>query len=147
MTTMMRQEAPYPVLLQEIVQDFHYRPGWLIWLRDYVRDQDHGRGQGSGLTLFIQTNTCNAYHHEQTDYNVDHLFIVPAATYDRRSWMAWLLNRCFDVERHEACEFFEVAGERPFAPHHGPGEDPYTVFIHGSDEERRTSFRGAVNAP
>lgn len=34
--------------------------------------------------------------------------------------------------------------ERPYAPHHGPGNDPYIIFEHGTDEDVRTSFRGEV---
>ena len=52
-----------------------------------------------------------------------------------------------EVERHEACEFFQIDGERPYAPHHGPGNDPYIVFDHGTDEDVRTSFRGEVKPP
>jgi hypothetical protein len=89
-----------------------------------------------------------------------HYFPVPAATYDRRSWQRWLLERCLDVERHEACEWFRltmpprwdpdsgshlvVQDERPFAPNHGPGRDPYTVFEYSTDEDRRTSFQGKI---
>jgi hypothetical protein len=69
---------------------------------------------------------------------------VPAATYNERSWRRWLLDRLLKVETHEACEFFQLDGERPYAPHHGPGWDPYMVIEHGSDEDARTSFRGEV---
>lgn len=34
---------------------------------------------------------------------------------------------------------------RPFAPNHGPGNDPYTVRQLTTDEDRRTSFRGDLN--
>jgi hypothetical protein len=55
------------------------------------------------------------------------------------------------VERHEAAEFFALdadkpgGGARPYAPHHQPGADPYTVFELGTAEEAATSFRGTVN--
>ena len=32
----------------------------------------------------------------------------------------------------------------PFAPNHGPGEDPYRIVEHGSDLARRTQFTGEV---
>jgi len=38
-----------------------------------------------------------------------------------------------------------IGDERPYAPHHGPGEDPYTVYEHASFEDTRISFRGGVN--
>jgi hypothetical protein len=65
------------------------------------------------------------------------------------------------VERHEACEFLrfhvDEAGnltddqdsgyaERPWSPSHGPGNDPYLIREIGTDLDRRTSFRGDVNA-
>ena len=90
-----------------------------------------------------------------------HYMPVPPAAFDRRSWRRWLFEQLLLVERHEACEFFrfeydtpnqigtERLGtnhhvERPYAPHHGPGNDPYIVFEHGLDVDVRTSFRGEV---
>lgn len=134
----MTQTAPYPVELHDLVDSCQYRDGWHIRL-------DHlDRGQGSeGLTLQIFGRYPNSYRPDEI-INVVHYFIVPAAAYDRRSWTVWLFERFLDVERHEAMEHFVIDGERPFAPHHGPGNDPYFVFIHGTDEDRRTSFRGEV---
>lgn len=79
-----------------------------------------------------------------------HFFPVPVATYDARSWRRWLFDQLLRVELHEACEFFRLedragTADRPFAPHHGPGRDPYTVFEVGSELNVRTSFRGTVN--
>lgn len=135
-----RQTAPYPIELADLVSLCEYRPGWHVTLEDV------DRGQGSkGLTLKILTEGYDTYHPERGQtYRVYHYFIVPAASYDRRSWQHWLFERFQDVERHECCEFFRVDGERPYAPHHGPGNDPYFVFLHGTDEDVRTSFRGDV---
>jgi hypothetical protein len=35
--------------------------------------------------------------------------------------------------------------ERPFAPTHGPGDDPYVIHDYASDTQRRTAFTGKVN--
>lgn len=135
----MQQSAPYPDALAALVQDCTYRPGWIVWL------QHEDRGQGSvGLTLTIQTDTVNSYRHDEPS-RVRHLFIVPAASYDERSWRHWLFDRFVDVETHEAMEFFTIGGDKPYAPSHGPGNDPYIVREVGTDEDRRTSFRGEVN--
>lgn len=136
----MEQVAPYPDILHEIVANLKYRPRWRIYLDDI------DRGQGSrGLTFIVTTRGFDTYHVEDGEnYGVYHYFIVPAAAYNRESWLAWCLDCLIKVETHEACEFFQVGEERPFAPHHGPGWDPYTVFIHGTDEAVRTSFRGVV---
>lgn len=148
----MRQTAPDPELLFDLVSKLTYRPGWTFDIEDLERDQDHGRGVAGGLTLIITTRTSNSYHPSicescrsvVTDYRVHHYFIVPAATYDQRSWQRWLLDQVIRVESHEACEFFEVDGDRPYAPHHGPGNDPYIIFEQGSSTDARTSFRGDV---
>lgn len=137
----MRQTAPDPTILHELVDSLNYRPGWAFILADI------DRGQGSeGLTLDIVTRGFNSYHPDRGEtYGVHHYMPVPPAAYDRRSWQRWLFEQVLLVERHEACEFFVIDGARPYAPNHGPGNDPYIVFDHATDEEARTSFRGDLN--
>lgn len=137
----MRQDAPYPLALAALVAKTSYRPGWTFTLADL------DRGQGSkGLTLDIVTSGYDSYHPERGQvYRVHHYMPVPPAAYDERSWRRWLFEQVLLVERHEAMEFFQIDGVRPYAPHHGPGNDPYIVFEHGSDEDVRTSFRGDLN--
>lgn len=163
----MQQWAPYPTILDWLVQRTRYRTGWRFKLVPALhRDDDHGRGTAGGLTLDIITATANAYRPAAcercqsvvTDYHVHHYFIVPAATYNQQSWTRWLFNRIVDVETHEAMEFFalevDVATEqpasagtvlqRPYGPTHGPGDDPYTVKELATPTQQRTSFRGTV---
>jgi hypothetical protein len=142
----VRQEAPDPAELFDLVDKLTYRPGWTVHLSDKVRDTGkRGTPMTQGLTLTVVTNGYDSYHPERGEqYSVHHLFGVPAATYDRRSWQRWLFEQLLLVERHEACEFFVVDGERPYAPHHGPGNDPYIVFEYGTDEDVRTRFTGEV---
>jgi hypothetical protein len=135
----MSQEAPYPTELADLVEKLEYKNGYRISL------EHRNRGQGSlGLTLTIQITGPDSYDPNRI-IRVNHFFPVPPASYLRHTWQRWLLEQILLVERHEACEFFTVAGEKPFAPHHGPGEDPYTVFEHGTSEQVRTSFRGELN--
>lgn len=140
----MRQVAPDPTILHDLVDRCHYRPGWHGRLEDIIRDpaDTHGHEAG-GLTLTITTNTINSYP-PHNRIAVNHYFIVPAATYDERAWRRWLFDQFCKVEVHEAMEFFEVDGEKPFRPVHAPGADPYTVTEVASDIDRRTSFRGEV---
>jgi hypothetical protein len=135
----MRQEAPYPTVLDALVRRLEYRDGWDFSLVDL------DRGQGSkGLTLIIRVTTVNSYPpHEPL--RVAHYMPVPPAAYDERSWQRWLFEQILLVERHEACEFFTLDGNKPYAPSHGPGNDPYLVREIGTDEDRRTSFRGDMN--
>lgn len=139
MTRAMAQAAAYPEALGQLVEQCTYRSGWLVALRDM------DRGQGSiGLTLVITADTVNSYRHDEP-MRVNHLFIVPAAGYDERSWRRWLFDRFVDVETHEAAEFFTLDGDKPYAPSHGPGNDPYLIREVGTDLDQRTSFRGEVN--
>lgn len=137
----MRQLAPDPAVLFELVDALEYRPGWRFGIKDI------DRGQGSaGLTFSVTTLGVDTYEPERGEtYRVHHPFIVPAAAFDARSWRRWLFHRLVDVDFHEAMEFFRIDGFRPFAPHHGPGNDPYLLFEHGTDLDVRTSFRGDVD--
>lgn len=142
------QSAPWPVELEDLVKRAKLWPGWYVRLyADYPRDKagTHS-GAATGTTLVITTLTHNTYHPEVTDYRVDHIFEVPAATYNRAAWQRWLFERYCDVWRHEAMESFEIDGEHPYAATHGPGDDPYVVHDYASDTQRRTSFRGQVKA-
>lgn len=134
----MRQVAPDPELLIDLVKKIKYKDGWQFWLSDI------DRGQGSeGLTLIINVTSPDSYHPEQT-IMVNHYMIVPAAAYDERSWVRWLLEQILKVEQHEACEFFQIEDHRPYAPNHGPGRDPYTVMDQGLREDAETTFRGEL---
>jgi hypothetical protein len=150
----MRQAAPWPELLAEVVAALDYRPGWTFRLEDVARDTVDAADRTSaelagGLTFIVRTKGYDSYHPEQGEnYAVLHYFIVPAATYNLHNWGRWVFERILDVERHEAMEFFKVNGIRPYAPNHGPGEDPYVVREVTTDEARRTRFTGkVVDAP
>lgn len=150
----MRQEAPYPAALARLVASLGYKKGWTFRLADL------DRGQGSaGLTLVINITGPNSYRPWET-ISVNHYMPVPPAAFDMRSWRRWLFDQVLLVERHEACEFLlfhiDEAGnlspdpdsgyaERPWAPSHGPGNDPYLIRESGTDLDRRTSFRGEMN--
>jgi hypothetical protein len=133
----MRQVAPDPDVLYELVKRIEYRPGWSFHLADL------DRGQGSeGLTLIIQAVVPDSYN--PRDIRISHYMPVPPASFNEQSWRRWLLEQIILVETHEACEFLKFDGERPYAPHHGHGEDPYVIFEVGTEEAVRTSFRNEV---
>ncbi len=130
--------APYPEVLDDLVTALHYKPLWTFDLEDL------DRGQGStGLTLSILIDTPDSYNPD-VRRRVVHYFPVPPAAFDMRSWRHWLFARVLDVETHEAMEFFTIDGDKPYAPSHGPGNNPYIVRELGSDEDRRTSYMGVV---
>lgn len=163
------QFAPWPTELEYLVKVFRYKPGWSFYLeqdmdRDYEPDDpNHERPPiGRGTTLRIISLTYNSYgkhdaegnyigeysYNDPPDYRVAHYKIVPAATFTKEAWERWILDQCVEIETHEACEFarfvYDDGVDRPFAPLHGPGENPYVIHEFSTDEQRRTSFRGVV---
>jgi hypothetical protein len=136
----MSQVAPHPAILEKLIKNLHYKEGWQFIL------EDCDRGQGSkGLTLIIRITCPDSYYpdpgHDRY-ISVLHYMIVPPAAYDERSWTRWLFDQVLLVEQHEACEFFIIDNKRPYAPHHGPGNNPYTIFDHGTQEDAQTTFQG-----
>lgn len=151
----IRQHAPHPFELVKLVERLVYKPGWSFRLHDFL-----DRGQGSvGTTLVINIITPNSYRPSEK-ISVNHYMLVPPASYDRRSWQRWLLDQVLLVERHEAMEFFTLVTrgdfvmtdgtksdeyrEKPYAPSHGPGNDPYMIREVGTRQDQRTSFRGEI---
>lgn len=153
----MSQTAPYPAELASLVQRLRYRGhlGWEVWLEDDLQRDKPGRhaGESRGMTLMVRRRGPDSYHHDRT-IAVNHYFAVPPATYNLASWQRWLFDRLGDVDTHERMEDFALIppdsdggdlAERPYAPQHGPGNDPYRVCEYASDTDRRISFRGELN--
>lgn len=141
----------FPVELADIVATMKVtnKPEYEIFeLRDTERDHaSTHNGSAGGLTFTVYTRHQDAYH--ERPRAVAHLFPVPAATYNRGGWLRWVLERLKDIESHELGEGFTVLTdgegvERPFAPTHGPGDNPYVTVQYATDEQRRTSFLGTV---
>jgi len=125
---MTTREATYytPPGLPELVESITYKRGWMFFLQYEVEPDGSG-----GLAFHVVSDTEDSMNPERR-IRVNHAFLVPAASYNRDTWAAWLFDRVRDVETHEAGEFFRLDGYREFAPHHGNGENPYLVW-HVSD--------------
>lgn len=139
----MTQIAPFPETLAKLVAALDYKE----W-RFKLDNMDRGQGS-SGLTLLIQIDCADTYN-PQNEITINHYMLVPPASYNEASWKRWLLDQVLLVERHEACEYFIIDGIRPFAPHHGPGNDPYIIWHHGDIQDARTDYLGnkrATDAP
>lgn len=108
------------------------KPGWRFEL---VEDEE-----GFRLRIFVPCDDARGGQLRA----VWHYFPVPTATYNMKSWRRWLFECCRKVEDHELGEWFLVNGERPFAPLHGPGCDPYVVREVATEEETRTDQQGQV---
>ena len=145
----LTQTAPYPVELAQLVDTCSYRAheGWHVGLYDdYPRDKDtDGTVLGRGMTLVIATEGYDSYHPERgRTYGVNHFFIVPAASWNREEWCRWLFEQFVLVETHEAAEHFTIDGDRPFAPLHGPGMNPYVVHQYMTNLQKRTRPDGRI---
>lgn len=128
--------APFPTELADIVSKLQYRRGYCFEL------EHMDRGQGSeGLTFKVLSDQFDTYNPDRR-LRVWHFFPVPPAAYNRESWLRWVLDRLVEIETHEACEFMVVDGQRPFAPNHGPGWDPYSIRELNTPEAAETNFRG-----
>lgn len=112
--------------LWDLMPQLEYKRGWAFTL-----GTSYGPDGSGGLVLRIIALTDDSFNFGN-QRRTCHEFLVPRASYNRNSWVAWVFARICDVERHEAGEFFRVDGVREFAPHHGNGEDPYITW-HVSD--------------
>jgi hypothetical protein len=135
------QMAPYPQALADLVAQVSVAGrDWRFWLGDVRRDDPAmGRGESAGLTLTILITTADTRHPDRR-VSVYFYFPVPPATYDARSWRRWLLERCRDVDLHELLEAFTIGTEVPYAPSHGPGNDPYMIREVGTAEDAEWAY-------
>jgi hypothetical protein len=121
-------------LLAALVSQVTCKPGWTFHLTD----------EEGALRLVITVPGLNSYDTGRR-LTVSHFFPVPTATYNERTWRRWIFERCQGVENHELGEWFKVGGHRPFAPLHGPGEDPYTVHEFRAEIDARTLQDGSIS--
>jgi hypothetical protein len=118
--------------LSDLVSKVKCKPGWTFYLV----------GQLDSFQLVITVPGFDSYHPENK-LTVSHIFPVPIATYNEKTWRRWIFEMCRRVENHELGEWFQVDGVRPFAPLHGPGEDPYTVHEFRDETDAQTIQDGS----
>src|ERR1700744_5630914 len=109
-------------ILRKLVPTLQCKPGWSFSIDD---SDDPGF-----LVLVISVCGYNSSTYDAGDrakFIVRHMQAVPEATYNEQSWLRWIFEKCRGVENHELGEWFRIDNRKPFAPMHGPGEDPYTV--------------------
>lgn len=125
-------------VLALLVSRARCKPGWSFSLRDEDGD----------LRLVIRVEGYDSSKPDDlTPWVVRHYFPVPAATYNEKSWRRWMFEMCRRVENHELGEWFRVGREWPFAPLHGPGEDPYTVHEFRPAVDELTTQDGSTRQP
>lgn len=125
-------------VLERVVSQVKCKPGWsfrLVW-------------QDGALRLVIRVP---GYDSAQPDnlrrFTVDHFHPAPLATFNEKTWRRWVFEQCRRVENHELGEWFRIGAERPFAPLHGPGEDPYTVHEFRPEGDALTTQDGSMRSP
>jgi hypothetical protein len=119
-------------LLIFLIEKAECKPGWIF----------DSEGQGGDMRMTITVAGKDSY--TGRPLSVRHFFPVPMATYNEKSWRRWIFECCRKVEDHELGEWFKIDGARPFAPLHGPGEDPYTVHEFRSELDARTLQDGSI---
>ena len=133
MRPMNAHESP-PVntfhVLRALVDRTTCKPGW----RFSFDDDD----EGLRLVIFIPVQDSRG----KDLRGVHHYFPVPVTTWNEKSWRRWVFECCRKVEDHELGEWFLVGDERPFAPCHSPGYDPYTIRELSTEEEVQINQRG-----
>lgn len=125
-------------VLARLVAQVRCKPGWSFRLMD-----DDG-----ALRLVIRVAGLDSSRpDERAPLSIDHFFPVPTATYNEKTWRRWVFERCRGVENHELGEWFRIGSEMPFAPLHGPGEDPYVVHEFRPAEDALTTQDGSMRQP
>jgi hypothetical protein len=120
-------------VLEKVVGQTRCFPGWSFRLKD----------EDGALRLVIRVQGYNNYDPLQP-WTVDHYHPVPITTYNEKSWRRWVYEQCRRTMNHEIGEALNFDGVRPFAPMHGPGEDPYTVHEIRSVEDALTIQDGSL---
>ncbi len=124
-------------LLASIVAETKCKPGWKFLLID----------EDGAKRLRITLITNDNYDPEDGAYRLNHFHPVPAGvTYNAATWRRWIFDQCIRTMQHELGEALRFGAEelRPFAPMHGPGEDPYTVHEWRPEKDALTTQDGSL---
>ncbi len=126
-------------VLADIVSRIRCKHNWSFRLQQEL--------EGELRLVIIVAGFDSSKPNDLKPFRVAHYFPVPEATYNYKTWRRWVFERCRGVENHELGEWFRDENERPFAPLHGPGEDPYTVHEFRPEEDALTVQDGSMRKP
>ena len=125
-------------ILRHLVAQVRCKPGWSFRLKD----------ENGALRFVIRVEGYDSAQPDDLTPNmIDHYFPVPTATYNEKTWRRWMFEMCRGVENHELGEWFRIGSEWPFAPLHGPGENPYMVHEFRPVEDALTTQNGSIRQP
>ena len=97
------------------VASLAYKPGWTFKI---------GGPRNGFLCIFATTPDS---HHPDRQRCTQHMFALPAEPSER-----WVFDCLLLCELHEAGEFFQVDGRRPFYPNHQDEGSPYELVERGA---------------
>lgn len=120
-------------ILRKVVSEAKCKPGWTFRIAE----------EDGALRLVITITGADNYDHMRR-FMVSHYHPVPITTYNEKSWRRWVFEQCLRTMNHELGEALNFNGVRPFAPMHGPGEDPYTVHEIRDVEDALTTQDGSL---
>lgn len=101
-----------PPLVLRLLENFEYKEGWT-----FAASAGHLRIWVQTVNSLKPENPISIVH----DIPMSHHLSM---TTDMAVIEEWLLQQIIKVETHEACEFFTVAGKKPYFPDH---DNPYKV--------------------
>jgi hypothetical protein len=121
--------------LDRIARETKCKPGWTFHLAD----------EDGAKRLVITIAGVDNYDHSRKR-TVSHYHPVPITTYNEQSWRRWIFEQCIRTMHHELGESLRFGPDevRPFAPMHGPGEDPYTVHEWRPEIDALTTQDGSI---
>lgn len=119
-------------VLRKVVSEAKCFPNWSFRIVD----------EDGALRLVIKIKGHNNYDHDEP-FIALHYHPVPITTYNEQSWRRWVFEQCRRTMNHEIGEALNFDGVRPFAPMHGPGEDPYTTHEIRSEQDALTTQNGS----
>jgi hypothetical protein len=122
-------------ILAKVVSETKCFPNWTFSLMD----------EEGAKRLVIRIRGHNNYEPER-NFTVSHYHPVPITTYNEKTWRRWVFEQCRRTMNHELGESLCFGPDkiRPFAPMHGPGEDPYTVHEIRSEQDALTIQDGTL---
>lgn len=120
-------------ILRKVVAETEGPKGWSFRIRE----------EDGALRLVIEIDGYDSYNYMKK-FVVCHYHPVPITTYNEKSWRRWVFEQCRRTMNHELGEKISFGGFRPFAPMHGPGEDPYTVHEIRPESDALTTQNGSL---
>lgn len=122
-------------ILTKVVSETKCFPNWTFSIMD----------ESGAKRLVIRIRGHDNYAPER-NFTVSHYHPVPITTYNEKTWRRWIFEQCRRTMNHEIGESLRFGPDkiRPFAPMHGPGEDPYTVHEIRSEQDALTIQDGSL---